>query len=56
MIVNNIALLINQMIINLYSNGIHFYQIILALFILNFIIFQIGNFLIQAKKARRYHI
>lgn len=56
MIINNIASLLNQMIIDLYSSGIHFYQVIIALFILNFLIYQIGNFLIQAKKCRRYKI
>lgn len=56
MIINNIADIVKQMIIDLYSNGIHFYQIIIALFILNFLIYQIGNFLIQAKKCRRYKI
>lgn len=56
MIINNIADIVKQMIIDLYSSGIHFYQIIIALFILNFLIYQIGNFLIQAKKCRRYKI
>lgn len=56
MIINNIASLLNQMIIDLYSNGIYFYQVIIALFILNFILYQIGNFLIQTKKCRRYKI
>lgn len=56
MIINNIANIIKNMMIELYSSGIHFYQVIIALFILNFIIYQIGNFLIQAKKCRRYKI
>lgn len=56
MIINNIVSLLNQMMIDLYSSGIHFYQVIIALFILNFLIYQIGNFLIQAKKCRRYKI
>lgn len=56
MIINNIANIIKNMMIELYSSGIHFYQVIIALFILNFILYQVGNFLIQTKKCRRYKI
>lgn len=56
MIINNIANLVKNMMIEIYSSGIHFYQVVIALFILNFIIYLIGNMLIQAKKCRRYKI
>ncbi len=41
MIINNIANMYNNLIINLYSMGIHFYQIIIGLFIFNFLIYEI---------------
>lgn len=41
MIINNIAGLINDMIITLYSYNIKFYQILIGLFIFNFIIWKI---------------
>lgn len=54
MIINNIALLINNMIINLYSKGITFYQIIIGLFIFNIIIYYISKLLIEARKVKFY--
>lgn len=41
MIINDLANIINNMIINLYSNGIKFWQIILAMLIMNFILYEI---------------
>ena len=41
MIINDLASIVNNLIINLYSNGIHFYQILLGLFIFNFLIYEI---------------
>lgn len=41
MIINNIALLINNFIINLYEQGLHFYQIIIGMFIFNVILYII---------------
>lgn len=41
MIINEIAHMYNNLLINLYSSGIHFYQIILGLFIFNFILYEI---------------
>ena len=41
MIINELANLINKMVINLYSNGVKFWQIILAMLIMNFIIYEI---------------
>lgn len=41
MIINDLASIVNNIIINLYSNGIHFYQILLGLFIFNFLIYEI---------------
>lgn len=45
MIINNIANIINQTIKELYSQGIHFYQVILGLIILNIIIYFICKFI-----------
>lgn len=52
MIINEIALILNNTIINLYNNGIHFYQIIISLIIIDFIIYQIGNIIIITKYRR----
>lgn len=41
MIINEIALMVNNTITSLYSNGITFKEIILALIILNFIVYVI---------------
>lgn len=41
MIINEIARMYNNLLVNLYSNGIHFYQIIIALFIFNFLLYEI---------------
>ncbi len=52
MIINDIANLVNTMILNLYSKGITFYQILIGLFIFNIIIFYISKLLIQARKVK----
>lgn len=54
MIINKIALFINDSIINLYDKGIHFYQILIGLFIFNLIIYIICKMLIESKKVRYY--
>lgn len=41
MIINEIALMINNTITSLYSNGINFKEIIIGLVILNFIVYVI---------------
>lgn len=41
MIINEIARIYNNFLIELYSNGIHFYQIIIGLIIFNFILYEI---------------
>lgn len=41
MIINEIASIVNNIVINLYNNGIYFYQILLGLFIFNFLIYEI---------------
>lgn len=41
MIINEIAHIYNDFLIELYSNGIHFYQIIIGLIIFNFILYEI---------------
>lgn len=53
MIINKIALTINNFIINLYSNDIKFYQIIIGMFIFDFLIYSICN-LIKISKKRYY--
>lgn len=50
MIINEIALLINNMMNNLYNYNIHFYQIIIALFIFNLIIYYIVKLFQEARK------
>lgn len=54
MIINKIALLVNEMIKSLYSNGLHFYQIIIGMFIFNIIIYIICKFIIESGKVRFY--
>lgn len=41
MIINDLANIVNNIIINLYNSGIEFYQILLGLFIYNFIVYEI---------------
>lgn len=41
MIINNMANIVNNFIIDLYSKGIHFYQIIIGLFIFNYIVYEL---------------
>lgn len=53
MIINKLALFINDFIINLYSNDIKFYQIIIGMFIFNFLIYSICR-LISLSKKRYY--
>lgn len=50
MIANNIFSLINEFIKNLYSSGINFYQIIIALIIFNFIIYLITGLIRTIEK------
>lgn len=50
MIINDIALLVNNMIKGLYARGIHFYQIIIALFIFDLIIYYIVKMIQEARK------
>lgn len=45
MIINNLASIINNFIILLYNSGIHFYQIILGLFIFNFLVYILTSFI-----------
>jgi hypothetical protein len=51
MISNQIASLINNMIIILYSNGIHFYQIIIGLLVFNVIVYNLCNLIRESKKV-----
>ena len=52
MIINEMALFVNNMIQNLYSKNIQFYQILIGLFIFNLIIYIICKMLIESKKVR----
>jgi hypothetical protein len=54
MIINNLALLVNDMIINLYNNGIKFYQIMLGLLIFNFIVYLLCKIISEAKSVKFY--
>lgn len=49
MIINNIALAVNDMIVTLQNSGISFSTILIGLFIFNFIIFIICKMLQEAK-------
>lgn len=50
MIINEIALIINNMIISLYDKGIHFYQVIIGMFIFDLIIYYIVKMIQEARK------
>lgn len=52
MIINEMALFVNNMLQNLYSKNIQFYQILIGLFIFNLIIYIVCKMLIEAKKVR----
>lgn len=54
MIINQVALLVNDTIRTLYLNGLHFYQIIIGMFIFNIIIYIICKFIIESGKVRFY--
>lgn len=49
MIINEIALIINNAIKTLYNNGVHFYQILIGQFIFNLIVYYICNFIKTAQ-------
>lgn len=50
MIINEIAMIVNNMIIGLYERGIHFYQIIIAMFIFTLIIYFIVKLIQEGRK------
>lgn len=52
MIINQIASLINNVIINLYAKNIPFYVILIGLFIFNLIIYYITKLIIEARKVK----
>ncbi len=52
MIINKIAYLVNNFIIILYSRGISFYEIIIGMFIFDFIIYIICKFLKKIKRIK----
>lgn len=52
MIINKIALVINDFINNLYNQGIEFYKIIIGMFIFDFIIYILCKFIHEAKKVK----
>ena len=41
MIINKIALIFNDFVINLYSSGIKFHEILIGLFVFNFLVYVI---------------
>ncbi len=45
MIFHNIANVINNFIVGLYDKGFHFYQILIGMFVFDFIIYQICKML-----------
>lgn len=52
MIINKIAMIINNMIIKLYSMGISFYQVLLGLFIFNILVYIVIKIILEMKKVR----
>lgn len=52
MIINKIAAIVNETIINLYSSGIKFYQVLIGLFIFNCLIYIITGFVRSMKIGR----
>lgn len=54
MIINEIALIVNETIIKLYANGIKFYQIIIGLLILNVCIYFIRKICKNISLGRQY--
>lgn len=52
MIINKIAYLVNNFIIILYSRGISFYEIIIGMFIFDFIIYLICKLIKQSKRIK----
>ena len=54
MIINKIALLVNNFIVDLYSRNIHFYQILIGLFIFNICIYIIRRICKNMSIGRLY--
>lgn len=52
MIINKLAALVNEFINNLYVADIKFYQIIIGMFIFNFIIYSLINLIYKIKYMR----
>lgn len=53
MIINKLASLLNTFLVNLFEKNIHFYQILIGLFIFNFIIYSLCR-LLKIMKNNRY--
>lgn len=53
MIINKLALILNDFILKLYSQGINFYKIVLGIIIFDFIIWIIVH-MIKTSITRRY--
>lgn len=51
MIINKLALIVNNFVVSLYANGIHFYQIILGLIVFDAIIYLICLMVKQMKRG-----
>lgn len=51
MIINKLALIVNDFVVGLYSSGIHFYQIILGLIVFNVLIYIICLMINQMKRG-----
>lgn len=54
MIINKMAEIVNNMMINLYNSGIHFYQILIGLFIFNFLVYIIRKMVKNMYVGRNY--
>ncbi len=52
MVINELALLVNNFVVSLYNQGIPFYIILISLFIFNVIIYIICTLILQARNIR----
>lgn len=53
MFINELALLVNKCVVSLYTSGIHFYQIIIGLIVINYLIYLIC-YMTYKMKYRRF--
>lgn len=52
MIINILADIVNDFIIKLYSSGIHFYQIIIGMFIFNYLVYELVSTIKMSRRLK----